>query len=148
MIEMMDSMLDCYQEADWVVWSIDKPAECWEFRSWLRDRAPMPLPADLLLSLSGLPPHPSRAPREVVQRAGGDLGKALASPPKRRVRRPTLASQLLQIWKAARAAGVHVAVTVEAGKVTATPVRGNATADGDFNEWDRELGTGQTEVRQ
>jgi hypothetical protein len=150
MIEIMDSMLDCYQEADWVVWSIDKPAECWEFRSWLRDLAPMPLPAGLLLPLSAVPPHPSRAPREVVQRAAGALGKALASPeqPKRRVRRPTLARQLLQIWKAARAAGIHVAVTVEAGKVTATPVKGNAAADGDFNEWDRELGTGQTEVRQ
>jgi hypothetical protein len=149
MIEMMDSMLDCYQEADWVVWSIDKPAESWEFRSWLRDLAPIPLPADLLLSQSAVPPHPSRATREAVQRAG-DLEKVLASPeqPKRRVRRPTLTSQLLQIWKAARAAGVHVAVTVEAGKVTATPVKGNAAADGDFNEWDRELGTGQTEVRQ
>lgn len=66
MIEMMDLMLDCYQEADWVVWSIDKPAECWEFRSWLRDLAPTPLPADL--SLSAVPPHPSRAPREVVKR--------------------------------------------------------------------------------
>jgi hypothetical protein len=46
MIEMMDSMLDCYQEADWVAWSIDKPAECWEFRSWLRDLVPTPLPAE------------------------------------------------------------------------------------------------------
>lgn len=68
-----------------------------------------------------------------------------ASSPKRRVRRPTLASQLRAIWKAARAESVTVAVTVEDGKVSATPVNDTAT---DSNEWDRELGTNPPSLRQ
>jgi hypothetical protein len=111
--------------------------------------APTPLPADLLLPLSAVPLQPIRTPREMIIPLG-DLGKAPCSPeqPKRRVRRPTLASQLRQIWKAARAAGVHVAVAVEAGKVTATPVNGAAVADSDVNEWDRDLGTHPPSLRQ
>jgi hypothetical protein len=109
---------------------------------------PTPQDADLSLFLPVVP-QPIRTPREVVKPVG-DLDKALGSPaqPKRRVRRPTLASQLLQIWKAARAAGVHVAVTVEAGKVTATPVNGGAIVNSDNNEWDRDLGTNPPEIRQ
>ncbi len=74
--------------------------------------------------------------------------RALAGPPtpKRRIRRPTLESQLREVWKAARAAGVHVAVTVEVGKVTATPV--NACTNSDINEWDRDLGTNPPSPRQ
>ena len=80
----------------------------------------------------------------------GDLAQAFppSAAPKRRERKPTLASQLGAVWKAARAAGVQVAVTVEAGKVTAIPVNGAAVADSDVNEWDRDLGTHPAEVRQ
>ena len=46
-----------------------------------------------------------------------------SAPPKRRVRRPSLESQLRQLWKAARAAGVPIAVTIEGDTVTATPAR-------------------------
>jgi hypothetical protein len=77
-------------------------------------------------------------------------GNAQAVTRRRRLRQLTLASQLLQIWKAARAAGVHVAVTAEAGKLTATPVIGAAVANSDnnVNEWDRDLGTNPPEIRQ
>jgi hypothetical protein len=68
--------------------------------------------------------------------------KALApsAPPKRR-RRPSLESQVRQVLKASRAAGVPVVITIEgpAGKVMATPVK-TAVADSDFNEWDAKYG--------
>jgi hypothetical protein len=77
---------------------------------------------------------------------------ASSAPPKRRIRRPSLESTVRQMLKAAQAAGVTIAVTIEgeAGKVTATPVKGAAVAaaDSDFNEWDRDLGTHPPEVRQ
>jgi hypothetical protein len=49
---------------------------------------------------------------------------------------------LQQIWKAARAAGVEVAVTVEGDKLTATPVHGNAFGEAERddpfpNPWDQ-----------
>lgn len=83
-----------------------------------------------------------------------DLGEALAKPPtpKRRERKPTLESQLRQVWKAAQAAGVPVTVSIEgaAGKVTVSPRPANTAAapDSDLNEWDRDLGTHPPEVRQ
>ena len=77
---------------------------------------------------------------------------ASSAPPKRRIRRPSFESTVRQMLKAAQAAGVTIAVTIEgeAGKVTATPVKGAAVAaaDSDFNEWDRDLGTHPPEVRQ
>jgi hypothetical protein len=50
------------------------------------------------------------------------------SPPKRRERRPTLESQLRQLFRAACAAGVPITVTIEGAgaKLTATPAQGNA----------------------
>lgn len=75
---------------------------------------------------------------------------APATPARRRVRKPTLESQLRQVWKAARQAGVQIAVTIEgeAGKLTVTPAKGTAIAYSDLNEWDRDLGTHPPEVRQ
>jgi hypothetical protein len=76
---------------------------------------------------------------------------AASAPRQRRIRRPSLESTVRQMLKAAQAAGVTIAVTIEgeAGKVTATPVKGAvAAADSDFNEWDRDLGTHPPEVRQ
>jgi UvrD/REP helicase N-terminal domain len=60
----------------------------------------------------------------------------------RRPRPPSLTTRLQQIWKAARAVGVEVAVTIEGDKLTATPVRGNALGeperDNPFaNPWDQ-----------
>lgn len=68
----------------------------------------------------------------------------------RRIRRPSLESTVRQVLKAAQAAGLMVAVTIEgqAGKVTATPVKEGAVAAADINEWDRDLGTHPPEVRQ
>jgi hypothetical protein len=57
-------------------------------------------------------------------------------PPKRRVRRRPLASTVKQLWKAARAAGIHVAVSIEGGRVTATPVNGIAAPGGESNDND------------
>jgi UvrD-like helicase family protein len=68
--------------------------------------------------------------------AGMPLGK------RRRPRSPSLTTRMQQIWKAARAAGVEVAVTVEGDKLTATPVRGNALGEPErddpfANPWDQ-----------
>ncbi len=82
----------------------------------------------------------------------GDLAKAL--PARRRERKPSLASQLKQVWKAAKDAGVSVVVTIEGvGKVTAQPARAadlppDILGAGEMNEWDRDLGTHPPEVRQ
>jgi len=119
----MDDLLP----SDWPVWSIDKPAECWEFYLWLHSLAPTALPTDPLLFKPAAPP-PAR--------------------PKRRVRRPGIASTAKQLWKAARDADVSIALTVEGGKVIATPVKGTAVADSDINEWDRDLGTNPPSLRQ
>jgi hypothetical protein len=48
------------------------------------------------------------------------------SEPRRRVRRPSLESQVRQMFKAGQAAGVSIALTIEGGVVTATPARGPA----------------------
>jgi hypothetical protein len=78
-----------------------------------------------------------------------DLEPALAPPaPKRRVRKPSLASQAKQLWKGARAAGISVAMTIEGDKLTATPVTGTAGANSDLNEWDRDFGTNSPSLRQ
>jgi hypothetical protein len=50
---------------------------------------------------------------------------ARSAPPRRRVRRPSLESTVRQVLKAAQAAGVLIAVTIEGDTVTATPARGN-----------------------
>jgi hypothetical protein len=68
--------------------------------------------------------------------AGMPLGK------RRRPRSPSLTTRMQQIWKAARAAGVEVTVTVEGDKLTATPVRGNALGEPErddpfANPWDQ-----------
>ena len=54
-----------------------------------------------------------------------DLAKAF---PTRRIRerRPTLESQLRQLWRAAREQGLNIIVTVEADKITAQPQRASA----------------------
>jgi hypothetical protein len=84
------------------------------------------------------------------------------TPKQRHIRRPSLESQVRQLLKAAHAAGVQIAVTVEGDKVTATPARGvapaptekaapvntTAVADSDINEWDRDLGTLPPSLRQ
>jgi hypothetical protein len=49
-----------------------------------------------------------------------------SAPKQRRIRRPSLESQVRQLWKAAHAAGVQIAVTIEGDTVTATPTRGAA----------------------
>jgi hypothetical protein len=79
-----------------------------------------------------------------------DLDPALSPPaPKRRIRKPSLASQAKQLWKGARGAGLLVALTVEGDKLTATPVKGTTLADSDnINEWDRDLGTNPPSLRQ
>ena len=74
--------------------------------------------------------------------AGMPLGKP------RRPRSPSLTTRLQQIWKAARAAGVEVAVTVEGDKLTVTPVRGNALGEPErddpfANPWDQVYATDQ-----
>jgi hypothetical protein len=60
----------------------------------------------------------------------------LAAPParSRRVRRPSLESQVRQMLKAGQAAGVQIAVTVEGDKVTATPTRGAAEPRSDTQD--------------
>lgn len=70
------------------------------------------------------------------------------TPKSKRVRRPTLASQAAQLWRAAHAAGLNVVVAIEAGKVTATPVAGTDAVGGEINEWDRDLGTNTAQIRQ
>jgi hypothetical protein len=55
---------------------------------------------------------------------------------------------LQQIWRAARAAGVEVAVTVEGNRLTAAPVRGNAPGEPEHddpfaNPWDQVYATNQ-----
>jgi hypothetical protein len=52
-----------------------------------------------------------------------------AAPKQRRIRRPSLESQVRQLWKAAQAAGVQIAVTIEGDKITATPARGSPPAN-------------------
>jgi len=66
---------------------------------------------------------------------------------RKRIRLPSVTTIATQLWKAARATGVNVAVTVEGGKVTATPVVGEAGA-GEANEWDTEFGTHTPQTRQ
>jgi hypothetical protein len=70
------------------------------------------------------------------------LALARALPPRRAPRRPSLTTRLQQVWRAARAAGVEVAVTVEGDKLTATPLRGNALGEPErddpfANPWDQ-----------
>jgi len=48
-----------------------------------------------------------------------------------RIRRPSLEGRVRQLLKAAQAAGVQIAVTIEGDKVTATPARGAAPATRD-----------------
>jgi hypothetical protein len=52
---------------------------------------------------------------------------APAPEPRRRVRKPSLESQVRQVMKAAKAAGVSIALTVEGDTVTATPMSRAAT---------------------
>jgi hypothetical protein len=88
--------------------------------------------------------------REIEPDADDRALKAFAAasvPRQRRIRRPSLERTVRQMLKAAQAAGVTI--EGEAGKVTATLVKGAAAAaDSDFNEWDRDLGTHPPEVRQ
>ena len=91
-----------------------------------------------------------------------NLAKTLAAPAERkpRIRRPTLEKQLKAVWKAARAAGVSVAVIVGHDTVTVAPAPGRANVSssdapdivpavgGDINEWDRDLGTNSPSLRQ
>jgi hypothetical protein len=53
---------------------------------------------------------------------------ARSAPRQRRVRRPSLESTVRQVLKAAQAAGVSIAVTIEGDTVTASPTRGIAPA--------------------
>jgi hypothetical protein len=86
------------------------------------------------------------------------LDEAAPAPRQRRVRRQALQSLLKQVWKAARAAGVPVIITIEAGagKVTASQVASHVNqvtanhpnADVDGNEWDREYGANPSSLRQ
>jgi hypothetical protein len=62
------------------------------------------------------------------------------------VRRPSVARQAAQLWRAARTVGLDVAVTVEGDKITATPLTEHTS--GEDNEWDRDLGCNPAEVRQ
>jgi hypothetical protein len=99
-------------------------------------------------------------------KAAGDIEQAVTAlapptPPKRRIRKTTLASQLRQVWKAAQAAGVQVTVSIEGALLTATPMsrgtvapgdaapQGPTTANDTCNEWDRDLGAAPpTPLRQ
>jgi len=57
--------------------------------------------------------------------------EAAGKPPaaaQRRIRRPSLESTAKQLWKAARAAGVEITMTVEGGAVTVTPAPVRAPA--------------------
>ena len=62
----------------------------------------------------------------------------------KRVRRPSIATIARQLLTAARAAGVSL--TVDGGKVTATPIVGEAADE--LNEWDAEFGTHQAQTRK
>jgi hypothetical protein len=53
-------------------------------------------------------------------------GTAPKSPKQPRVRRPSLEIRARQLWKAAQAVDLQIAVTVEGDKVTATPTRSSA----------------------
>jgi hypothetical protein len=53
---------------------------------------------------------------------------ARSVPRQRRVRRPSLESTVRQVLKAAQAAGVSIAATIEGDTVTASPTRGIAPA--------------------
>jgi hypothetical protein len=64
----------------------------------------------------------------------------------RRVRRPSVTRQAVQLWRAARTVGLDVAVTVEGDKITATPLTERTC--GEDNEWDRDLGCNSAQVRQ
>jgi hypothetical protein len=100
--------------SDWAIWSVDQPVERLEFYDWLHEMMASPAPAESLL--------PAESPPIRTE--------ALAGPaaPKRRIRRPSLESTVRQVLKAAQAAGVSIAVTIEGETVTATPTRGIAPA--------------------
>jgi hypothetical protein len=82
----------------------------------------------------------------IHDREDSAAGMPLRKP--RRPRSPSLTTRLQQIWKAARAANVEVAVTVEGDKLTATPVHGNALGEPErddpfANPWDQVYATDQ-----
>jgi hypothetical protein len=77
--------------------------------------------------------------REINQVATHAVALAPAEP-RRRVRRPSLESQVRQMLKAGQAAGVQIAVTVEGGKVTASPARGGSVRLADTSEPDAPSG--------
>jgi hypothetical protein len=74
-------------------------------------------------------------------------GMAPPAKPKR-VRRLSITTQATQLLRAADKVGLVVAVTVEGGRVTATPVTLGAAHSNDINEWDRDLGCSSPETRQ
>jgi hypothetical protein len=111
---------------DWAAWSIDKPAECWEFRGWLRDLAPTPLPAESLPPpLSADPPPVKRRRHKVVTLAGA-------------LKQAERAGQLVS---AAEIYPDHVILKL--GRPDAP-----GAAAGEVNEWDLDLGTHTPEIRQ
>ena len=109
--------------SDWIVWSIDKPADCWEFHRWLRDLAPTPLPD---------PPLP--------------LLPAIPSPVRRRRHKVTLDAALRQADQAKRQVrGAEIYsdhVTLQFGEPDAP------AGAGELNEWDLDLGAHPPEIRQ
>jgi hypothetical protein len=64
----------------------------------------------------------------------------------RRVRRPSVTRQAVQLLRVARTFGLDVAVTIEGEKITATPL--TERTGGEDNEWDRDLGCNPAQVRQ
>jgi predicted TIM-barrel fold metal-dependent hydrolase len=59
-----------------------------------------------------------------------------AEPRRRRTRKPSLESQVRQLWKASKAAGVPISLTIEGGVVTASPTRGTSLNSKEVGEPD------------
>jgi hypothetical protein len=59
----------------------------------------------------------------LAERLAAREALARSLPPSRRERRPSLESQLRQVWRAAKAESVAIAVTVEGRTMTVQPVR-------------------------
>jgi hypothetical protein len=78
--------------------------------------------------------------REINQAADRLAAMKPPAEPRRRVRKPSLESQVRQMLKAGQAAGVQIAVTVEGGKVTASPARVGSVRQADTSEPDAPSG--------
>jgi hypothetical protein len=110
----LDSLAPDWAWSDWA-WSIGTPVEKRVYYYCpLNEITALPLPAES--------PLPSPL-------AAGRAEAFAASPPKRRIRRPRLESTVRQVLKAAQAAGVTVAVTIEGDTVTASPARAIAPSE-------------------